>query len=261
MGIVRLSLSSICLLLAYALGMAGPVLHANTPVVYLVGDSTVRTLRDGHAGWGDALMPWLPRENAPSIENRARGGASSRSFRDSGDWERIRTALRPGDIVLIQFGHNDQGSPMDSKATLNGTGDDTVTIKGKNGKKDTVVHTYGWYLNRYIDETLERKAIPVVITPVPRNVWRDGKLTTANQVHVEWARTIAATRHVPLLDLNHLVRTQYQQSGKALVSKRFFRKGDETHTTLEGAAVTARIAVSALRTDPDARVRQVFGGK
>ena len=261
MGIVRLSLSSLAILLAYALGMAGSVIHADTPVVYLVGDSTVRTLRDGHAGWGDSLTPWLPRENAPSVENRARGGASSRSFIESGDWERIRTALRPGDVVLIQFGHNDQGSPKDGKASLNGTGDSTVTIKGKNSKKDTVVHTYGWYLNRYIDETLERKAIPVVITPVPRNVWRDGKLNTGSQVHVDWARAVATSRHVPLLDLNQLVRTHYQQSGSALVSKRYFRKGDETHTTLEGAAVTARIAANALRANPDARVRQVFGGK
>lgn len=257
---LRLFLYSIFVLLVCALGGVAVDVRADKPVVYLVGDSTVRTTRDGHAGWGDALMPWLPPANPPRMENHARGGASTRSFRDSGDWEELRVSLKQGDVVLIQFGHNDQGQPKDGKATLDGCGDATTILKGKKGK-ETVVHSYGWYLNRYIDEILERKAIPVIVTPVPRNRWHGRKVTTSNQPHAKWARQVAAARHVPVLDLNKLVRDHYEQVGQARVDSRYFRAKDETHTTLEGASVTARLAAAALRAHPDANVRHAFGGE
>jgi rhamnogalacturonan acetylesterase len=239
--------------------MAGGWARAAAPAIYLVGDSTVRTTQEGKAGWGDALMPWLS-PNPPRVENQARGGASSRSFQEGGWWKKTLDALRPGDLVLIQFGHNDQGSPKDGKASLPGIGDEAARLKTKKGKEFTV-RTYGHYLGAMVAEAKAKGAIPVIVTPVPRNLWDGEKIDPRRQPHVAWAKELAAQTGTPLIDLHALVCQEYEKAGRIRVSKHYFQRGDESHTTREGASVSAKLVATALREHSDPAVRQASGGK
>ena len=93
------------------------------PALYLIGDSTVRNSTAGQMGWGDPLV----REFDPakiSVVNRAIGGRSSRTFLTEGRWDAVMAHLKPGDFVLMQFGHNDGGKTNDERcrASLSGIG-------------------------------------------------------------------------------------------------------------------------------------------
>ena len=122
------------------------------PVIYLIGDSTVKNgtgLGDGGLwGWGAYLHTMFDTSRV-SIKNYALGGRSSRTFITQGLWDNVLALLKPGDYVLIQFGHNDS-SPVndDSRArgTLKGTGEETEEIDNILTKQHETVHTYGWYL-------------------------------------------------------------------------------------------------------------------
>ncbi len=245
-------------LLALATLAALSVSAAAAPTIFLVGDSTVRTNQDGKAGWGDALTPWLS-PNPPQVENQARGGASSRSFLEGGLWKTTLDALRPGDLVLLQFGHNDQGSPKDGKASLPGVGEEAARLKTKKGK-EYIVHTYGHYLGAMVADAKAKGAYPVIVTPVPRNLWDGEKMAAGRQPHVAWAKDFATKSGTPLIDLHVLVRQEYEKAGRVRVSKHYFKRGDESHTTREGASVTAKLLAKALREHPDPAVRQASGG-
>jgi lysophospholipase L1-like esterase/predicted GH43/DUF377 family glycosyl hydrolase len=217
------------------------------PTLWLIGDSTVQTTTPGQMGWGTQL-PRFFNTNAVRIINRARGGRSSRTFITEGLWDQVRAELRPGDFVLLQFGHND-GGPLDegrARASLHGTGEETVSITNRTtGMKETV-HTYGHYLRRYIRDTLDHGATPIVLSPVPRNRWENGRVLRNRQDYGGWAATVAAELNVPFIDLNDLVARHYESLGANVVSNRYTREGDHTHTTPEGALATARILATAL---------------
>src|SRR5690349_3937597 len=89
-----------------AVAQTATVSHAT---LYLIGDSTVRNNTRGLQGWGDPLKARFD-SGRIRVENRARGGRSSRTFYTEGLWERVRAELKPGDFVIMQFGHNDGGS-------------------------------------------------------------------------------------------------------------------------------------------------------
>src|SRR6267142_6551086 len=122
---------------------AGP----NQPSLFLIGDSTVRngsgTGANNQLGWGEPLTALF---DAAKIQvlNRARGGRSSRTFLTEGLWDQVLDALRPGDFVIMQFGHNDPG-PLDdnqrARGSLRGTGEETREIDNPITKKHEVVHT------------------------------------------------------------------------------------------------------------------------
>ena len=94
-----------------------------------------------------------------SIRNHAIGGRSSRTFITEGRWDKILNELKKGDYVIMQFGHND-GGPLDDTArargTIRGIGEESKEIYNPITKKQEVVHTYGWYMRKYIRETKER---------------------------------------------------------------------------------------------------------
>ena len=85
-----------------------PPIDPSRPTLFLVGDSTVKVGTPGQVGWGEVVGDHfdLTRIN---VVNYARGGRSSRTFITEGLWNRVLSAMRPGDYVLIQFGHNDPG--------------------------------------------------------------------------------------------------------------------------------------------------------
>ena len=151
------------------------------PTLYIIGDSTVRN-GDGKGtnlqwGWGSLIAPFFD-TNAISVRNHAIGGRSSRTFINEGRWQRILDELKPGDFVMMQFGHNDAG-PLDDTArargTIRGIGDESKEIYNPITKKQEVVYTYGWYMRKYVNEAKAKGAIPIICSPVPRNNFKDGK--------------------------------------------------------------------------------------
>src|SRR5215471_12196581 len=102
-------------LLAGALLCTASWAQPSRPTLYLIGDSTVRNERgdgaNGQWGWGDLLDRYFDLDRI-DVVNRALGGRSSRTFVTGGQWGQVLAALKPGDFVLMQFGHNDAG-PLD----------------------------------------------------------------------------------------------------------------------------------------------------
>jgi len=222
------------------------------PVIYLIGDSTVKNgsgLGDGGLwGWGAYLHSKFDTSRV-SILNYALGGRSSRTFITQGLWDNVLARLKPGDYVLIQFGHNDS-SPVndDSRArgTLKGTGEETEEIDNILTKQHETVHTYGWYLRKYITDARSRGAIPVICSLVPRNVWEDGKVVRASADYGLWARETAETTGAGFIDLNEIIAAKYEALGQEEVTTKLFLT-DHTHTTEAGAIINAKAVAEGIR--------------
>ncbi len=220
------------------------------PVLYIIGDSTVRngdgSGRNGQWGWGSFIANYFDTTRI-SIRNLARGGRSSRTFITEGLWDSILINLKKGDYVIIQFGHND-GGPLDDTArargTIKGIGNDSLEIYNPIRKKQEVVHSYGWYLRKYIRDTKEKKAIPIVCSPIPRNQWQSGKIIRASEGYGRWAQQIAKSEEALFLDLNNMIADQYDNLGPDKVAG--FFHGDHTHTNQKGALVNATLVIDGL---------------
>ena len=224
------------------------------PTLLLIGDSTVRNGcgdgAGGQWGWGDELPAHVDIAKI-NIVNRAVGGLSSRTFLTQGHWARALTLLKAGDFVLMQFGHNDDGALNDEKrarGTLKGVGDETQVIDNLLTKQHEVVHTYGWYLRQYVRETKARGATPVVCSPVPRKVWKEGRIVRSGEGYAGWARQVADQEGVAFIDLNDLVAKKYDALGSARVEAMF--ADEHTHTSLAGAELNAGIVAESLRNLP-----------
>jgi lysophospholipase L1-like esterase len=208
------------------------------PSLFLIGDSTVRNGRgdgsNGQWGWGDPLASYFDRAKV-NVVNRAVGGTGARTFLDTGYWDRIMSMLKAGDVVIIQFGHNDNGPT----GALRGTGEETEVHENE------TVHTFGWYLRRYIADIKSRGATPILCTLVPRNIWENGKIARPSDSHADWARQVAASQGVALLDLHELIARRYDEMGEARVTESFADK--RVHTTRSGAEMSSEIVISALK--------------
>src|SRR6478672_252042 len=99
------------------------------PSLFIIGDSTVRNSTRGQMGWGDPLVNQFDPAKI-TVVNRAIGGRSSRTFLNEGRWDAVMAHLKPGDFLLMQFGHNDGGKCNDERcrATIKGIGDETEAI-------------------------------------------------------------------------------------------------------------------------------------
>jgi lysophospholipase L1-like esterase len=220
------------------------------PTVWLIGDSTVRNGGgdggNGEWGWGEPLAEVIDPATV-NVVNRAIGGLSSRTFLTAGHWARVRSMLRPGDWVVMQFGHNDAAALNDAsraRGTVRGVGDEAVPVHNLITGELEVVRSYGGYLRRYIAEARERGAIPVVVTPIPRKVWRDGRITREPESYPGWAAAVAAAEDVRLIDLHNLVADRYDALGAAAVEA--FFADERTHTSRAGAELNAELVATAL---------------
>ncbi|HEX2862195.1 MAG TPA: GDSL-type esterase/lipase family protein, partial [Lacunisphaera sp.] len=188
------------------------------PTVWLIGDSTVRNGRgngyDGQFGWGDPFANYFYPAKT-NLVNRAVGGTGARTF--NAQWENIRPLLKKGDVVLIQFGHNDNGA----RGALKGVGEETEEREHPVTKEKETVHTFGWYLRRYLAEIRAQEATPVLCTLVPRNTWKDGRIARAADSHAGWTRAVAAAENVPLIDLNERIAQKYDDLGPETVTALF----------------------------------------
>ena len=227
------------------------------PDLFLIGDSTVRNGRgdgiDGmdQWGWGDPLAVYFDAAKV-NLVNRAVGGTGVRTFIAQGYWDRVLAMLKPGDIVILQFGHNDNGPG----GPLRGVGEETEERVTAGGSRETV-HIFGWYLRKYVGDIREKGAVPVICTLVPRNIWENGRIARPNDSHASWTRAVAAAQEVPLLDLYEIIAQRYDQLGEPTVTALFADK--RVHTTRAGAELNAQLVVSALHSlpeDPTARFQR-----
>jgi len=234
---------------------AGSSRKPGRPVVFTIGDSTVKngsgTGSDGLWGWGAFLGNFLNTDSV-TVENYARGGRSSRTFIDEGLWDDVLKGIQPGDYVILQFGHNDGGRMGDgrNRFTLRGNGDETQAFPiGKDGA-DMDVHTYGWYIRKYIDEAVAKGATPIVCSLIPRAMWdKDGKIIRATNDYTAWAREAAASSDKAFfIDLNALVADKYDALGKSYVNSMFPK--DHTHTNHAGAILNAATIAEAVKSLP-----------
>jgi lysophospholipase L1-like esterase len=221
------------------------------PTLFLIGDSTVRNGRGngagGQWGWGDYLGRHFA-EDKLNVVNRAVGGTSSRTFLTTGYWERVLAMMKPGDYVMMQFGHNDNGSPTNpppGRTSIKGIGEDTVeAVDPKTGKQETV-HTFGWYLRKYIVDTRSKGATPIVCSLVPRKTWKEGKVARNKETHAGWAEAVAKAEGVPFVDLNEIIAAHYDELGPEKVNPLF--ADEHTHTSATGAELNADCVVEGLK--------------
>lgn len=225
--------------------------NAALPTLLLIGDSTVRNGRGdgagGQWGWGDPLAALVDSAQL-NVVNRAVGGLSSRTFLTQDHWPRARQFLKPGDHLVIQFGHNDSSPVNDDKrarGTLRGTGEETQAIENLFTKRPEVVHTYGWYLRLFVREAKAAGARVTICSPVPRRSWKDGKIARPKDSHPQWARKVAEEEGVEFLDLYELVAARYDALGDEPVKALF--ADETTHTSRAGAELTAEIVAAALK--------------
>jgi rhamnogalacturonan acetylesterase len=219
-----------------------------TPTLFIIGDSTVKNSTEGQQGWGDPLAELFDSAKI-KVVNRARGGRSSRTFQTDGLWDQVLIELKPGDFVLMQFGHNDGSAINDesrARGSLKGVGNEVEEIDNLLTKKHEIVHTFGWYMRKYVTDTKAKGAIPIVISPVPRNIWVDGKVERRASTYAGWAAEVAKSEKAFFIDLNEIVAVKYESVGQETVGKDYF-KTDHTHTTPLGAKLNAESIAVALR--------------
>lgn len=218
------------------------------PTLYLIGDSTVRNDdATGHRGWGSHVANFFD-TNKINISNQAMAGRSTRTFIKEGRWQKVIEAVQPGDFLIMQFGHNEGSKPDTSKAgyrgVLKGTGDETVDLVWPDGTGETV-HTYGWYLKKFVKEAQAKGATVLIASMIPRNDWKDGKVIRANDSYGKWAKEVAEANHAYFIDLNSITADKYDQWGPEKV-KAFF-PNEHTHTSPEGARINAESVVEGIK--------------
>ena len=227
--------------------------HAqDKPTLWLIGDSTVNNGTKGLMGWGSVIAPFFDAAKI-NVVNRARGGRSSRTFYTEGLWDDVLKEMKPGDFVLMQFGHNDGGSLRQStRASLKGNGEETEEVTDEKTAKKETVHAFGWYLRKYIGDTKTKGGTPVVLSLIPRNDWTDGKVARAFPGYGQFAKDAATSGGAAFVDLNGIIADHYDALGQEKV-KPFFPK-DHTHTNQAGAELNAQSVVEGLKSLKDCKL-------
>jgi len=210
--------------------------------VYLAGDSTMAQKlpeKRPETGWGEALQKFF-KEDQVRIENHAQNGRSTRTFITEKRWQAIVDKLKPGDYVFIQFGHNDE-----SKEKID---------------RYTPPADYRQNLIKFISEVREKKAIPVLLTPVMRRRFDEkGNFFDTHGEYPNIVRAVAAEKKVVLLDMHRETEELIKRYGPEASKKLFLQlaagenpnypKGieDNTHFSPLGAGLVAGLVVEAIR--------------
>lgn len=211
--------------------------------VYMIGDSTMCEYpvnRTPLAGWGMPFKYFF--DSTVTVVNRARGGRSTRTFLEENRWQPIADSLQEGDYVLIQFGHNDEAREEIYRARY------------------TPVPDYKKNLIRFITETRQKKAIPVLITPVTRMIFDSEN--NIKETHKEYSAAvweIGREYQTPVIDLDTRSRDLLQTLGPTCSKMLFMHldtlehpnypngQRDHTHFNEYGARRMAEIVLAEMR--------------
>ena len=224
---------------------SGSTRKGDNPVLFLVGNSTMRTGtlgngNNGQWGWG-YYAPEYFNEDLITVENQALGGTSSRTFYNK-LWPEVLEGVKPGDWVAIELGHNDNG-PYDSgraRASIPGIGKDSLCVTIQETGVEETVYTYGEYMRRFISDVKRKGANPLLVSLTPRMAWKDADSTVierVNQTYGLWAKQVAEDEKIPFIDLNEISARKYEKFGKEKVKDMFYL--DRIHTSAFGAKVNA----------------------
>ena len=228
---------------------------------FLIGDSTVAdySLEDNYkenrfpiTGWGQVFQSFLNADSLFKVRNlikadevvvddRAKGGRSTRTFFQEGRWRAVYEELQPGDLVLMQFGHND----------------------GAENKPERYVNIEGYkeFLRLYVQQTREKGGIPILLTPVNRNYpWKDGKLSNVHGEYPQAVKEIAEELNVLMIDLTQRSCALFTSKGKDYITTHYFMnlpagvypaypdgKKDNTHFQPEGANAVALLIFEGMQ--------------
>lgn len=208
--------------------------------IFLAGDSTMsikETKAFPETGWGMPFVYFW--DSTIAVVNKAKNGRSTSSFQTEGLWQLIIKEASEGDYVFIQFGHNDEVS---TKKTF------------------TTETQFRDNLKKFVTETREKNATPVLLTPVARRKFSiDGKIEGTHDVYAQIVRTVAAEEKVFLIDLDKQAQQLYQQMGVEHSKLLFLHlqpgehpnhpkgKEDNTHFSELGARLIAQIVLKEIR--------------
>lgn len=211
--------------------------------VYLIGDSTMCNYDARQFplnGWGMPFSYFF--DSIVTVENRARGGRSTRTFLAENRWQPVADSLSEGDYVFIQFGHNDEATEERFK------------------DRYTSPEDYRTNLIKFINETKNKKAIPVLITPVSRRRFDSiGNIMETHEVYSGIVRAVAKANDVSLIDLDEKSKVLFQQFGKENSKWLFMElepnehpnypegRHDNTHFTEFGARKIAEIVLAEVK--------------
>lgn len=233
----------------------------NNPVLFLVGNSTMRTGtrgdgNNGQWGWGYYAHEYYD-SNRITVENLALGGTSPRTFYTD-LWAPIAAAIRPGDYVFLELGHNDnepknqvrERASYKPEGVLSIAEDSIVRINKRTNKLDTI-YTFGGYTRRFINEVRAKGGIPVLFTLTPRNAYEaDGK--TIQRKLSDFTPAIFAIGKemcVPVIDLNDISAKKLEKYGPWKTDYHFFL--DKIHSSAFGAMMNARSAAEGIAASND----------
>lgn len=233
--------------------------------VYLIGDSTMADYSNNYdpgkdymktrypiTGWGQVFQEFMGKKDLQAlshiikgdsviVDDRARGGRSTRTFFEEGRWSSVYKDLKKDDLVLMQFGHNDAAENKPERY---------VTVEG-----------YKEYLRLFVSQTRQKGAIPVILTPVNRNYpWEDGKLQNVHGEYYTAAVAVAEELDVNLIDLTQRSMDHFTEKGRDYVTKNYFMNfgpglyeaypagsSDNTHFQPEGARAVAALVYEGLK--------------
>jgi lysophospholipase L1-like esterase len=226
--------------LAFAAAL-GASSAASPPRIVIASDSTAANYgpdRYPQMGWGMVLKCSLD----PNVDvvNLARGGRSTKTFIEEGLWDQLLAQLKPGDTVLIQFGHND----ADTKKI--------VRFTDPNGAYDV-------NLRRFVADVRAAKATPVLVTPIARWMWENGQPKDAHGPYAATIHRVAADLKVPLVDLDGDMMAALKARGE-LASRGLYLQykpydhvarypegiSDDTHINEQGARLGAALVATRL---------------
>jgi rhamnogalacturonan acetylesterase len=243
-------------------GIRWPELNPKLPTLWIIGDSTVRNGQDngnnGQWGWGNPIAAYFDQTRI-NIQNRAVGGTSSRTFYTTpAMWPAIVPLMKPGDFLIMQFGHNDGGAINDTsraRGTFKSNGEETQEIDNLLTHQHEVVHSYGWYLRKYISEAREKGVVlAIVCSPIPRNRWSRG--TLAPDSYGPIAQQAAKQADARFFDLNALIIQKYVALGESNVTATLFPAGETTHTDWAGAVLNAECVIEGIKAQPASLLAQ-----
>ena len=220
------------------------------PMLFIVGDSTVHNPGKGERGWGDVIGKNFD-TNKIRVENHALGGRSSRTFQTQGWWDKVLNAAKPGDFVLIQMGHND-GGPLDdtnrARGSIRGLGEDTKDIFNPITKQPETVHTYGWYMRKFITDARAKGMTPILCTPIPHCPKEPVKAGDVEKsIYVDMSTAVAKSEKVLFINLNERTMSHYAGKMPLEVKETYFTPADNTHTSFAGAELNAQSVIEGIR--------------
>jgi len=236
--------------------------YQKATTIYLIGDSTVAdySLEEDYenrrypvVGWGQMFQPFFVQDSLKYVQHlignnkqvvvddRAKGGRSTRTFFQEGRWSAVYKSLQKGDVVMIQFGHND----------------------GAENKPERYVDIEGYkeFLRLFVEQTRQKGALPILLTPVARNYpWKDSKLHNVHGDYPQAVKDVAAEMDVKLIDLNELSMAHFSKIGQTYVTEHYFMnlpagkfvaypdgQKDNTHFQAAGGRAVAQLVFDAMK--------------